>query len=202
VFYYITVMNENYQQPEMPKGIEEDIIKGMYLLDKGKGKDKLQLLGSGTILREVQKAAEILRKDYKIESDVWSVTSFNELRREASLIARENTLNPGKKAKLSHVESCLGKVNAPVIAATDYMRLFADQIREYVPSRYITLGTDGFGRSDTRKALRHYFEVDAKHIVYTSLHALFLDGKIEQSVLTKAKKSLGINAEKIAPLLG
>lgn len=201
VFYYLTVMNENYKQPDMPKGVEKDIIKGMYLYKKSKSKNAVQLLGSGTILREVIHAAELLEKDFDIDSDVWSVTSFNELRKEASLITRENRMHLHSPPKQSHVEKCLSKVKAPVIAATDYMRLFPDQIREYVPTRYVTLGTDGFGRSDTRKKLRHFFEVDSKFIVLATLKALLDDGKTTKSTIEKAMKLYAIDADKAAPIL-
>ncbi len=143
----------------------------------------------------------MLAKDFDIESDVWSVTSFNELRKEAALIEREERLNPSNAKKLSHVSHCLGKATKPVIAATDYMRLYADQIREYVPTRYVTLGTDGFGRSDTRARLRHFFEVDAKFIVVSALKALADEGDIKVSVVDKAIKQYGIDSNKHAPLL-
>lgn len=201
VFYYITVMNENYVQPKMPKGVEEGILKGMYLLHPSKKKDAVQLLGSGTILREVIEAQRLLEKDFKIASDVWSVTSFTELRREASAITRENRMQIAEQDKKSYVEKCFEKVTAPVIAVTDYMRLHADQIREYIPSRYVTLGTDGFGRSDTRKQLRHFFEVDAKFIVLATLKALLDEGKVKKDVLDKAIKQYGIDQSKVAPVI-
>ena len=201
VYYYITVMNENYIQPAMPKGAEEGIIKGMYQLRKSKKENKVhvQLMGSGTILREVERAGEILEKDFGITSDVWSVTSFTELSRDCSDIARSNALNPKGKAKKNYVETCLGNVKGPVIASTDYVRLVADQIRAYVPAPYYVLGTDGFGKSDTRKALRHHFEVDAKMVAYTALRALADSGDYPQDKLALAMKQLGIDSSKSNP---
>ncbi|MES2772313.1 MAG: pyruvate dehydrogenase (acetyl-transferring), homodimeric type, partial [Pseudomonadota bacterium] len=165
VYYYITVMNENYEHPEMPKGVEADLLKGMYLLRKGQASDskkaapRVQLLGSGTILREVIAAAELLKQDWGVDADLWSCPSFNELAREGQDVQRWNLLNPtAKKPKISHVEHCLGDTRGPVVAATDYVRLYAEQIRPFINRRYVTLGTDGFGRSDTREKLRHFFE--------------------------------------------
>lgn len=202
VFYYITVMNENYEHPEKPKDVEEGIIKGMYLFKKANPKAKLtvQLLGSGTIFNEVLAAAEILEKDYEVSANIWSVTSFNELRRNALEISRNNLLNPEAKPVVTYVEECLSKLDGAVIAATDYMRAFADQIREFVPHRYTVLGTDGYGRSDTRKALRHFFEVDAKHIAYATLKTLFDEGKFTKEKLLKAREALGINPKKENPV--
>ena len=175
VFYYITTMNENYSHPEMPKdkNCEEGILKGMYKIkefNKYK-KTKIQLLGSGTILREMMSAAEILQNDYQIDSEIWSVTSFNELRRDGMEVERYNLLNPEKEQKISYVEKCIGKTEGPILAASDYMRAYSDQIRPYIQKSFYSLGTDGFGRSDTRKNLRKFFEVDKEHLVcllYTS----------------------------------
>lgn len=202
VFYYLTVMNENYEHPEKPKDVDDAIIKGMYLFKKAKPKAKLtlQLLGSGTIFNEVLQAADILEKEYDISANVWSVTSFNELRRNALAVTRENMLNPDKKPTTTYVEECLGKLDGPVVAATDYMRAYADQIREFIPHRYTVLGTDGYGRSDTRKALRHFFEVDTKHIVYAALKTLFDEGKFPKEKLLKARTALGINPNKKDPV--
>jgi pyruvate dehydrogenase E1 component len=202
VYYYVTLMNENYEHPEMPKGVEEGIIKGMYLYHQGvsKHKVKAQLLGSGTILNEVIAAAEILEKEYSVSTNVWSVTSFNELRREAMAIERENLRNPSKKVRESYVQQCLKDQTGPVIAATDYIRLYADQIRPYIAQKYVVLGTDGFGRSDTRKQLRHFFEVDTKNIVYTTLKTLADNGEIPENKLKEAVKKLGIDPEKLNPV--
>ncbi|MFB3090382.1 MAG: pyruvate dehydrogenase (acetyl-transferring), homodimeric type, partial [Gammaproteobacteria bacterium] len=165
IFYYITVMNENYQHPPMPDMAEEGILKGMYLLKaSGKKKLKVKLLGAGTILREVIAAGELLKQDFGVASDVWSVTSFNELRRDGLDAQRWNSLHPEKKARTCYVTSSLLGPDLPVIASTDYMKIYADQIREYVPGRYVVLGTDGFGRSDTRAKLRKFFEVDRFYI--------------------------------------
>ncbi|KTC66137.1 pyruvate dehydrogenase E1 component oxidoreductase protein AceE (plasmid) [Legionella adelaidensis] len=201
VFYYITVMNENYTHPDMPKGVEEGILKGMYLLQesKKKGKAHVQLLGCGTILREVIEAARMLEDDYQISADIWSVTSFTELRRDGLAVERYNRLHPGKKAKQSYVAQQLANRKGPIIAATDYMRLYADQIRPFIHVPYITLGTDGYGRSDTRAKLRHFFEVDAKFIVVTTLSTLAQQGEIPVKVVEEAIKHYGINPDKIDP---
>lgn len=203
IFYYITVMNENYPHPEMPEGVEQHILKGMYLFSEAGKRVKglrVQLLGSGTILREVIAASEILKQEYGVNADVWSVTSFTELRREAMSIYRWNMLHPEKKAKTSHVENCLRGRTGPVIAATDYMKIFADQIREFVPGCYRVLGTDGFGRSDTRKKLRQFFEVDRYYITVAALKALADEGKIAKETVTQAIKQFEIDPEKPDPV--
>ena len=210
VYYYITVMNENYAHPAMPKGVEAGIIKGMYLLSegtkekgaRGKGqgeKPTVQLLGSGTILRESIAAAEMLEKDFGVAADVWSVTSFNELRREGLDAERWNMLHPEAKPRLSYVEECLGKRNGPVIASTDYMKSYADQIRSFLPKRFKVLGTDGFGRSDTRKKLRGFFEVDRNYITVAALKALAEEGTIAASEVTRAIKLYKLNPDKPNP---
>ncbi|HLP98315.1 MAG TPA: pyruvate dehydrogenase (acetyl-transferring), homodimeric type [Sideroxyarcus sp.] len=201
VFYYLTVMNENYTHPAMPKGAEEGIIKGMYKFSttKGKSKAKVQLLGSGTILREVIAAAELLARDFDISSDVWSVTSFNELRRDGIDCERWNMLHPEAKARVSYVEQCLD-AKTPVVAATDYIRAYPDQIRPYVKASYKTLGTDGFGRSDFRKKLRQFFEVDRYYVAVAALKALADEGSIEASVVSKAIKQYQINPDKPNPV--
>ena len=200
VFYYLTVMNENYTHPAMPKGAEQGILKGMYKFSstKAKSKSKVQLLGSGTILREVIAAAELLSKDFDISSDVWSVTSFNELRREGIDCERWNMLHPEAKPRASYVEQCLD-AKTPVIAATDYMRAYPDQIRPYVKAQYKTLGTDGFGRSDFRKKLREFFEVDRYFVAVAALKALADEGSIEASVVSRAIKQYQIDADKPNP---
>ena len=210
VFYYITTMNENYQQPDMPKGIEGDIIKGMYLLEDGDSKDfkvskpinqdhRIRLLGSGTILREARKAAELLRREYSVVVDVYSVTSFNELRREALNIDRENMLNPTKKQKIPFVTQKLSTKRGPVLAVTDYMKIHSDQIREFVPDEFRVLGTDGFGRSDSREQLRHFFEVDMKFIAASALFELKSEGIIDGKTLMAHYKKLGIDKDKANP---
>ncbi|MND91660.1 Pyruvate dehydrogenase E1 component [compost metagenome] len=203
IFYYITVMNEAYQQPALPAGAEEGIIKGMYLLeeDKKEAAHHVQLLGSGTILREVREAAKILREQFNVGADVWSVTSFNELRREGLAVERHNRLHPEQKPRQTYVEQCLAGRKGPVVASTDYMKLFADQIRQWVPSKeYKVLGTDGFGRSDTRKKLRHFFEVDRYWVVLATLEALADRGEIEPKVVAEAIAKFGIDPEKRNPL--
>jgi pyruvate dehydrogenase E1 component len=200
VFYYISVMNENYLHPAMPKGAEEGIIKGIYCLEEGEEKGlKVQLMGSGTILREVIAAAKLLKKDFKINADVWSVTSINELAREAQSCARWNQLHPTKKARQSYLENQLQGRKGPVIVSTDYIRAYAEQIREYVPSRFVSLGTDGFGRSDTRENLRTFFEVNRFYVVIAALKALSDSGDIDSKVVQQAIKKYGIDPEKPKP---
>ncbi|WP_276317523.1 pyruvate dehydrogenase (acetyl-transferring), homodimeric type [Neptunomonas marina] len=199
-FYYITTMNENYAHPEMPQGAEEGIIKGMYLLEEGKDAElKVQLMGCGTILREVREAAVILREEFGIESDVWSTTSINELRRDAQAAVRHNMLHPEAEQQVPYVTACLQDRQGPVIASTDYIRLFADQLREYIPHRYKVLGTDGYGRSDTRNKLREFFEVNRYYVVVAALKALQEEGKVDGSVVAKAIKKFNIKADRPAP---
>lgn len=202
VFFYITVMNENYQHPDMPEGVEEGIIKGMYLLKESPKplKNHVQLLGSGTILREVIEAARLLETDFSVSADIWSVTSFNELRRDGLAIERQNRMHPMQPAQQSYVSQQLTARKGPVIAATDYMRLYADQIRPFIDASYVTLGTDGYGRSDTRAKLRHFFEVDAKFIAITALSALAEQGDVPKSMVLDAMKRYGIDPEKLDPV--
>jgi pyruvate dehydrogenase E1 component len=200
IFYYITVMNENYPQPALPKGSETGILKGAYLLRAGgKGKLRTTLLGSGTILRECLEAAKILEADYGVRADVFSVTSFSELRREALECERWNLLHSAEPARAPYVQQCLKDAHGPFIAATDYMRTVVDQIRQWVPGRYVSLGTDGFGRSDSRAALRRHFEVDRHYIAVTALKALADEGKLEASAVTAAMKALGVDPAKPVP---
>ncbi len=203
VYYYITVMNENYEHPAMPDGVEDAIIKGMYRFKQGQAGSKeaprVQLLGSGTILREVIAAADLLVNDFGVVADVWSVPSFTELRRAAIEVERWNTLHPTETPRKGHVETCLGEQEGPVIAATDYMRLMADQIRAWVPRRYRVLGADGFGRSDYRKKLRHFFEVDRHWVTVAALKALADEGTIQASVVADAIKKYGLDPEKPNP---
>jgi pyruvate dehydrogenase E1 component len=201
VFYYISVMNENYLHPAMPKGSEEGIIKGIYCLQEGEEKGlKVQLMGSGTILREVIAAAALLKKDFKINADVWSVTSVNELAREAQSCARWNQLHPTKKARQSYLETKMRGRKGPVIISTDYIRAYAEQIREFVWSRFVSLGTDGFGRSDTRENLRVFFEVNRYYVVVAALKALSDDGELDSKVVQRAIKKYGIDPEKPDPV--
>ena len=205
VFYYITVMNENYHHPEMPKGAEEGIRRGLYRFDEVKAKGgskapRVNLLGSGTIFREVIAAAELLRDDWGVASTLWSATSFSELRRDGLDCDRWNMLHPTSKARTSWVEQCLGNAPAPTVAATDYMKTVADQIRQFVPAAYRVLGTDGYGRSDTREALRGFFEVDRYWVTLAALKTLADEGSIDTKQVGEAMKKYGIDADKPNPL--
>ncbi len=203
VYYYITVMNENYPHPAMPEGVEKGILRGMYLLSEGKakkGQPRVQLLGSGTILREVIAGAALLQKDFGIAADIWSVTSFNELRRDGLDTQRWNMLHPEAEPRLSHVEQCLKDRPGPVVAASDYMKIFADQIRAFLPAHnYLALGTDGFGRSDTRKQLRKFFEVDRHYVAVAALKALADEEAVPRKKVTEAIKKYGIDPDKPNP---
>ncbi|HKI86249.1 MAG TPA: pyruvate dehydrogenase (acetyl-transferring), homodimeric type [Thermoanaerobaculia bacterium] len=221
VFYYITLMNENYPQPAMPKGVESAILKGLYQLRseevggrrkgasktaaKGKAKPaaskvpRVQLMGSGTILREVEAAAGILARDFGVASDVWSAPSFNELKRDGEHTERWNRLHPNDPPKTSHVAHCLRGHDGPVIAASDYVRAFPEQIRPWVDRRFVTLGTDGFGRSDTRAALRSFFEVDRYHVVLAALDALAAEGALPKSKVGEAIGKFGLDPERADP---
>jgi pyruvate dehydrogenase E1 component len=204
VYYYITLMNENYKQPAMPEGAEEGIVKGMYLFrDGGQAKAKnaprVQLMGCGTILNEVIAAADLLRDDFDVTSDIWSVTSFNELRRDGMSTERWNLLHPTETRRLPYIEACLEGHAGPVIASTDYMRNFADQVREHIPRRYVTLGTDGFGRSDYRIKLREFFEVNRYYVVVAALKALADDGVIKPTKVEEAIKKYGLDTERPDP---
>ena len=205
VYYYITVMNENYAHPQMPEDAEEGVLKGMYLLREGKAKKnqpKVQLLGSGTILREVVAGAELLEREFGIAADIWSVTSFTELRRDGLSVERWNMLHPEQPPRVSYVEQCMKDRTGPVVAATDYMKIFADQIRAFLPGAdYIVLGTDGFGRSDTRAKLREFFEVNRYFVAVASLRALADEGAIPASKVAEAIKRYGINPDKPNPAL-
>ncbi len=203
IYYYLTVMNENYEHPEMPVGAEADIIKGMYLFKKGvenSNAPRVQLLGSGTIFREVIAAAELLKKDWGVESDLWGCPSFTELAREGNATARWNLLNPTAAQRESHVEKMLKGVRGPVIASTDYVRTFAEQIRAFVPRRYVVLGTDGFGRSDTREKLRHFFEVDRYWVTVASLKALADEGVLPREKVAEALKKYNLDPNKPNPM--
>jgi pyruvate dehydrogenase E1 component len=202
VYYYITVMNENYTHPGMPNGAEEGIRKGLYQFRTGRsGSHAAQLLGSGAILREVIAAAEILERDYSVSSTVWSATSFTELQRDGVAVARYNRLNPEAEQRVTWVEECLNGLDGPVIAATDYVRAFGELIRPYLPQKdYTVLGTDGFGRSDTRENLRRFFEVDRNNIVYSTLYALHKRGDLSVDDMVKARKNLGLDPHKPNPL--
>ena len=203
VYYYITVMNENYPHPAMPKGVEEGILKGLYpfSVSASKSKIRVQLLGSGTILREVIAAAELLEKDWGVAADVWSAPSFTELRREGLAADRWNLLHPEDKPRQSYVEQCLAKRAGPVVAATDYMKTFAEQIRPFMPQGkvYRVLGTDGFGRSDTRPQLRHFFEVNRYWVAIAALKALVDQGELKAKTVSEAIAKYGIDPAKPDP---
>ncbi len=201
VFYYIMAMNERYTQPAMPKDVEEGIIRGMYLFrPAGQTKLTVQLLGSGAIFNEVLAAAELLYKDFGVGADVWSVTSFTELYRDGMLVERANMYNANKKPAISYVEQVMQKHKGPMVSATDYVRNVSELIRPFISRTYVTLGTDGFGRSDTRERLRRFFEVDRYHIVVAALHALVKDGELPASEVTAAMKKYGIDSKKPAPI--
>ncbi len=201
VFYYITAMNENYHHPAMPEGAEEGIIKGMYCLQECDARgNRVQLMGSGTILREVIAAAELLKQDFDIDSDIWSLTSINELAREANDVARWNQLHPTKKARKSYIQQNLEGRKGPAVIATDYTRTYANQIREHMPMNLVTLGTDGFGRSDTRANLRTFFEVNKYYVTVAALKALADEGELEPKIVQQAIKKYNIDAEKPNPI--
>jgi pyruvate dehydrogenase E1 component len=207
IYYYLTVMNENYRQPAMPEGAAPGILKGMYKLRDGDGVGKLakgkaprvQLMGSGVILREAIAAADLLKNDWGVDADIWSCPSFTELARDGNAVQRWNTLHPAEKPRVSHVEACLKDTQGPVIATTDYMRLFAEQIRPLVPRRYVVLGTDGFGRSDTREKLRRFFEVNCYYTAVAALKALADDGTIPVAKVSEAIAKYGLDPDKPAP---
>jgi len=203
VFYYITVMNENYEHPAMPKGAEQGIIKGLYRFKEAADSDlKVQLMGSGTILREAIAAADILQKDFNVHADIWSATSINELTREGRQCERHNMLHPDAVAKTPYVTECLQDTQGPVICATDYIKQYSEQLRPYLPTdkTFVTLGTDGFGRSDSREKLREFFEVDRHFIVIAALYGLMKEGKVKAEVIAKAMKTFDISADKLDPL--
>ncbi|MAV32124.1 MAG: pyruvate dehydrogenase (acetyl-transferring), homodimeric type, partial [Gammaproteobacteria bacterium] len=199
VIYYLTLENENYIHPAMPKGIEKDIIKGMYKLHSTKN-PTIRLLGSGPLLNEVIEASKLLIDDWGIESGIWNVTSFTELRREAEEVERWNLMNPGKKPKQSHIEKSLNKNPVPTVAVSDYVKMSTEQVSPFVSGSFYSLGTDGFGRSDTRENLRHFFEVDRYYIVLTAIRALVNDGKIKMSVANEVMKKYNIDSTKPNPI--
>jgi len=203
VYYYLTVMNENYPQPAMPEGAAPGILKGMYKLQDGaksKGKSpRVQLMGSGVILREAIAAAELLKNDWGVDADIWSCPSFTELARDGNAVIRWNMLHPTEKSRVSHVEACLKDAQGPVVVTTDYMRLYAEQIRPLVHNRYVVLGTDGFGRSDTREKLRHFFEVNCYYTTVAALKALADDGTIPAAKVAEAIRKYGLDPDKPAP---
>jgi pyruvate dehydrogenase E1 component len=201
VYYYVTLMNENYRHPAMPAGVEAGIIHGLYLLQAGAedAGPRVQLMGSGTILREVIAAADLLRDDFHVSADIWSAPSFTELRRDGMSAERWNRLHPTQPPRRSYVERCLEGHAGPVVAATDYMRAYADQIRSLVPRRFIVLGTDGYGRSDYRVKLRRFFEIDRHYVAVAALKALADDGVIASQVVDDAIHRYGLDTERPDP---
>jgi pyruvate dehydrogenase E1 component len=204
VFYYITLMNENYEHPAMPQGAEQGIIKGAYLLreSKSKAKQRVQLMGSGTILREVLAGAELLESDWGVAADVWSATSFTELRREGMAVERWNMLHPEAKPRVPYVTGLLSQRPGPVVAASDYIKTFADEIRPFVPRDrvYRVLGTDGFGRSDSRPKLRHFFEVNRYFVAIAALKALADQGDGKAKTVADAIRKYGVDPDKADPV--
>lgn len=201
-FYYITVMNENYPQPELPEGVQEGIIKGIYQLRRSnlKSDRRVQLMGAGTILREVEAAATILEEQYDIAADVWSVTSVNELYRDGASADRWNRLNPQEEARVPYITDVLKDASGPFVIATDYMKSYAEQLRQFIPGDYVVLGTDGYGRSDTRSKLRSFFEVSAANVAYSALQSLAQQGELPMETATKALVELGLSADKADPM--
>jgi pyruvate dehydrogenase E1 component len=200
LFYYITIENENYKQPKMPEGVEEGILKGIYKYQGAPGgKATVQLFGSGAILNEALRAQEILAEKYKVQADVWSATSYNELRREALAVERWNRLHPTEPARKPYILTALEGVEGPIIAATDYMKVVSDQLAPWLPGRLVSLGTDGFGRSDNREYLRKHFEVNAESIVTAALSRLARDGKFKAEKARAAFEELGVSTEKVDP---
>ncbi len=201
IFYYLTVMNENHDHPGMPEGVAEGIIKGIYQLEDAGEEAAVQLLGSGAILRETLAAAALLEEDFGIKANVWSVTSFTELRRDGLDKERWNLLHPNKPKATSYLEDILGGMNGPVVAASDYMKVVADQIRQFLPGKqFIALGTDGYGRSDRRSELRRFFEVNRHYIAVAALKALADEGTVETARVLEAMEKYGIDPEKPNPV--
>ena len=204
VFYYLTLLNENYIHPAMPEGSRDGILRGMYLLREGRSPrsrkhPRVQLMGSGSILREVLAAADLLENDWGVLADVWSATSFTELRRDGLEVERWNMLHPLEKPRRAYVSQCLDGRRGPVVASTDYIRAFADQIREWVPGRYRVLGTDGYGRSDYRRALRRFFEVDRRYVTVAALASLAQDGEVPAAQVRDAIDRYEIDTEAAMP---
>jgi pyruvate dehydrogenase E1 component len=204
IFYYITVMNEQYAMPAMPGDVKEGILNGMYRFrgsENKKSKLRAQLFGSGAILREVLQAQEILETKYGVAADVWSVTSYKQLYVDGNETDRWNRLHPGEKQRVPYVTSTLGDAPGVLVAASDYLKTLPNMISKWLPRRLASLGTDGFGRSEGRASLREFFEVDARFITLATLHELFIDGKIDRKLIDQAIKDLGINPEKLNPVI-
>ena len=201
-FYYITTMNENYVHPDMPEGVEAGIVRGIYRLRQSqvKGSLRAQLMGAGAILREVEAAAELLEQEYGVAADVWSLTSVNELAREGNDVVRWNRLHPAAEPQTPYLTQQLSQAQGPFIAATDYQKAHTDQLREFIPGEFTVLGTDGFGRSDTRAQLRQHFEVNREHIALATMKALADRGEVERETVAQALTKWGIDAEKPNPM--
>ena len=199
VIYYLTVENENYIQPSKPDGVSDGVVRGLYKM-RSTDQPKIRLLGSGPLMGEVLAAAELLKKDWSIEPGVWNVTSFSELRREAEAVERWNLTHPDETPRVSYVEELLSKNTVPTVAVSDYIKLVSDQIRPYVPGPYYCLGTDGFGRSDTREGLRRFFEVDRYYVVLTAVKALVHAGELEAGMVDAVLEKYGLDPEKPNPV--
>jgi pyruvate dehydrogenase E1 component len=199
VIYYLTLENENYKHPPIPEGVNKDIIKGLYKV-RGTSKPTVRILGSGPLMGEALKAANLLKEDWGIDPGVWNVTSFSELRRDAEETERWNLMHPEEKQKKSHLEMCLSKNSVPTVAVSDYVKMVSEQIGPYVPGPYYALGTDGFGRSETRDALRHFFEVDRYYIVLTAIRALANENTIEMGMVEKVMEKYNLDPEKPNPI--
>ncbi len=199
VIYYLTLENENYVHPPIPDDVSDDIIKGLYKL-RSTQKPTVRLLGSGPLMGEALAAAELLKKDWGVDPGIWNVTSFSELRRDAEEVERWNLLNPDKPPKRSHLEKSLSKHRVPTVAVSDYVKMVSEQIGPYVPGPYYSLGTDGFGRSETREALREFFEVDRHYIVLTAVRALAIEGVLNMDTVEKVMKKYNLDPEKPSPI--
>ena len=198
VIYYITVENENYIHPPLPEGVEEDILKGLYKIHSTQN-PKIRLLGSGPLMGEIIAASKLLKEDWGIEPGIWNVTSFSELRKDAEEVDRWNLVHPDEDQRKSHIEKSLSKNRVPTVVASDYVKMLAEQIAPYVPGPYYALGTDGFGRSDTRENLRRFFEVDRYYIVLTAIKALVADKELEKTAIKKAIDKYSLDPEKPNP---
>nr|MBA4169820.1 pyruvate dehydrogenase (acetyl-transferring), homodimeric type [Chloroflexota bacterium] len=201
VFYYITLYNENWAQPAKPDGAEDGVLRGLYRFKSADGGTRrVQLLASGSILLQALRAQQILAERYDVAADLWSATSFQQLRNDALDVERWNRLHPDAQQRVSYLRQCLDPSEGPIVAATDYMKAVPDMVARWIDRPFTVLGTDGFGRSDTREALREHFEVNAEHIAYAALHALCIDGKATPDELNRAIAELEIDPERVHPL--
>jgi pyruvate dehydrogenase E1 component len=200
IFYYVTVLNENYAQPEMPEGAEEGILRGMHRVMASEDDPGVRLLGSGAILNEALRAAGLLQEQCGVDAEVWSVTSYKELHKDAEEADRWNRLHPGEQRREAYVSQCLGGSETPVVAASDYVKALPESIGRWVPAPFSVLGTDGFGRSDGRPALRDFFEVDARHIAYAAAVSLLRAGRLGVDAVTGLRTELEIDADRPSPV--